>query len=160
MHQSLQDSTGGAAGARQLLVFVVEGREYVLPISIVSRAVNIVEVTPLPHDSGLVSGVVNLHGQIIPVINIRQCLKFEDRAPCLSDIMLVVHVAGRTVAFVVDEVKNIVTPKAKDVTDMNDILPVVEVVNEVVNINDRLLPVYDLERLIEQEAEHIEEAVR
>ena len=160
MDQSLKEKTKEPACSKQLLVFVVEGHEYVLPVSLILRTVNVVEVTPLPHDSDLVSGVINLHGQVIPVINIRKCLNFEDREPRLSDIMLIANVAGRTISFIVDEVKNIVTPEAKDVTDMNELLPVVDYVNEVVNINDKLLPVYNLEKLITYEAEHIAEVMK
>ena len=160
MHQSLKEKREESVNLQQLLVFVVEEHEYVLPISLILRTVNIVEITPLPRDSELVSGVINLHGQVIPVINIRKCLNFEDREPRLSDIMLIANVAERTIAFIVDEVKNIVTPKAKDITDMNEILPVVEFVNEVVNIDDKLLPVYNLEKLITHEAEHIAEVMK
>ena len=160
MNQSLKAKRGEPVSQQQLLVFVVEGHEYVLPVSMILRTVNIVEITPLPHDSELISGVINLHGQVIPVINIRKCLNFEDRTPRLSDIILIANVAERTVAFVVDEVKTIVTPEAKDITDMNEILPVVEFVDEVVNIDDKLLPVYNLEKLIIREAEHIAEAMK
>ena len=160
MNQSLKPEREEPVNLQQLLVFVVEGHEYVLPISIILRTVHIVETTPLPRDSELVSGVINLHGQVIPVINIRKCLNFKDRPPRVSDIMLIAKVAGRIVAFVVDEVKNIITPEAEDITDMNEVLPVVEFVNEVVKVNDKLLPVYDLEKLISLESEHIAEAMK
>ena len=160
MNHSLQDGTKESVNLQQLLVFVVEGHEYMLPISMILRVVNIVEVTPLPHDSKLISGVINLHGQVVPVINIRKCLDFDDRAPRLSDIMLIANVADRTIAFIVDEVKNIVTPEAANVTEMSDVLPVVEFVREVVNVNDKLLPVYDFEKLIALESEQIDHIAR
>jgi purine-binding chemotaxis protein CheW len=38
----------------------------------VERIVRVVEVTPLPKAPEIVLGVVNVQGQIIPVINIRK----------------------------------------------------------------------------------------
>ena len=160
MDQSLNNKKGKTVSLQQLLVFVVEGHEYVLPIYMILRTINIVEITPLPHDSELISGVINLHGQVIPVINIRKCLNFKNREPRLSDIMLIANVAERTIAFIVDEVKNIITPKAKDITELNEVLPVVDFINKVVNVNNKLLPVYDLEKLITIEGEHIAEVIQ
>ena len=160
MDQSVKDLAGEPISLQQLLVFVVEGHEYVLPISLILRTVNIVEITPLPHDSEFILGIINLHGQVIPVINIRKCLKFENRPSRLSDIMLIANLADRTIAFIVDEVKNIITPEARNVTGMSDVLPVVEFVHEVVKVDDKLLPVYDFNKLIALESKHIDEVLK
>jgi len=160
MNKSLTERDVAPLGLQQLLVFVIEGHEYALPISKITRIVNIVEITPLPHHSDFISGVINLHGLVVPVINIRKRLNLEDREPCISDIMLIANIADRTIAFIADEVKNIVTPEEREVTDMNNILPVVDFIHEVVKVDDKLLPVYDFEKLISLEEEQIEKVVK
>ena len=55
----------------QLVVFVLNDQRYGLPLSAVDRIVRIVEVTLLPKAPDIVLGVVNVQGQVIPVIGHR-----------------------------------------------------------------------------------------
>ncbi|MBF8302857.1 MAG: cheW40H-4 [Candidatus Dadabacteria bacterium] len=56
----------------QLVVLTLDEQRYALHLSAVERIVRVVEVTPLPKAPEIVLGVVNVQGQIIPVINIRK----------------------------------------------------------------------------------------
>jgi len=51
----------------KLVVFNLDDRRFAMPLSAVVRVERIVAITPLPRAPEIVLGVVNMHGQIIPV---------------------------------------------------------------------------------------------
>ncbi len=74
----------------QLVSFVIVEQQYALPLSVVERVLPMVAVSPLPHAPSIALGVINLHGQIIPVLDIRRRLGFPTR-----DYGLTAHLLDR-----------------------------------------------------------------
>ena len=65
---------------RTIVVFLVDGQRYALPLSAVDRAVRAVAVTPLPEMPPQVLGAINVHGRVLPVLSLRPCPVV--RCPC------------------------------------------------------------------------------
>ncbi len=92
----------------QYILFFIENHPYVLPLSAVEQVIRAVEITPLPQSLPTVQGIIDLHGQIVPVLNIRRRLGLPARELRLDDHLMVVQTSRRTIAFVVDEVRGII----------------------------------------------------
>lgn len=92
----------------QYVLFFIEKHPYVLPLSAIERVIRAVEITPLPQSLPTVQGIIDLHGQIVPVLNIRRRLGLPAQELRLDDHLIVVQTSRRTIAFVVDEVKGII----------------------------------------------------
>jgi purine-binding chemotaxis protein CheW len=60
----------------QLIAFNLEGQSYGHPVTAVDRALPMVSVSLLPQGPAIALGVINLHGQIHPVVDLwgRFCL--------------------------------------------------------------------------------------
>ena len=56
----------------RLVNFNLDDQKYALFLSAVIRIIRVVEITSLPKAPEIVLGVINMHGQIIPVSNIRE----------------------------------------------------------------------------------------
>jgi chemotaxis signal transduction protein len=94
--------------ARQSLVtFRLEQRIYALPIAPIVQIVEMVAITPLPGAIGPVEGVINYHGQSVPVIDMRRYLGLPRVSAGLDAHMLLTRMGERTVALVVDQVLDI-----------------------------------------------------
>lgn len=89
---------------RTYVVFCVDQQRYALPLEHVKRALRMVALTPVPDAPVWVNGVINMAGQVIPVIDLRQRLGHPQREPEIEDRLLVVQIQAQTVALVVDEV--------------------------------------------------------
>ena len=81
----------------QLVVFFLDGQRYGLHLSTVRRVVRAVEVRALPSAPGIVLGVINIEGRIIPVINVRRRFGLPDKEIDLDDHFIVAATARRTV---------------------------------------------------------------
>ena len=98
---------------RHYVIFRIDQQHYALPLDHVLRAVRMVAFTVVPDVPDSVLGVINISGQIVPVIALRRLFGQADRPPELRDILLIVQVHEKTGAFVVDEVLDVLefTPK-------------------------------------------------
>ncbi len=56
----------------QILVFTLDEFSYALPLGNVLRVIHAIAIRNLPQSPEIISGIINVQGQIIPVINIRK----------------------------------------------------------------------------------------
>ena len=89
------------------VVFRVDRQHYALPLDHVIRAVRMVAFTPVPDMPNSVLGIINMAGQILPVIDLRRLFGKTDKRPELQDLLLIVQIQNQTAAVMVDEVLNI-----------------------------------------------------
>jgi purine-binding chemotaxis protein CheW len=109
-----QAHTGGPAGDDhdQVLTFLVAGELYGVPILAVQEIRGWERTTVLPRSLDHVSGVINLRGNVVPVLEVRRRFALEHRAPDAETVLIVVQVmrngAVTTVGLVVDAVSDVI----------------------------------------------------
>lgn len=128
----------------QMVVFLVDDQRYALPVLSVDRVLPMVAVTPLPKLPAAALGVINVHGQVIPILDIRHRLGFPPKAYGLETHLLVARTTRRTVALPVDEVLGVREIQAEDVTSPEAVLPGINHVAGIVTLSDGLLFIHDL----------------
>jgi purine-binding chemotaxis protein CheW len=92
-----------------LVVFLLEGQRFAIAVERVQRVLAAVEITPLPGAPHNVAGVIDLHGDVTPVIDLRR--RTPDgllRSIGISDRFIVLSTARRTVALVADEAQGVI----------------------------------------------------
>nr|MBP8274754.1 purine-binding chemotaxis protein CheW [Acidobacteriota bacterium] len=65
------------------LTFVLAGEEYALPVGRVREITRITDITVVPRMPAHVSGVINLRGKVVPVMDLR--IRFNLAAPPPTD---------------------------------------------------------------------------
>jgi purine-binding chemotaxis protein CheW len=100
-------SAAADGGLAQLFTFRVGGEDYAIDIMRVREAINPLPVTPVPRAPAFVEGVIRLRGDVIPVLDVRRRLGLPVGPPTRKTKILIVHVAGRRVGLVVDEVTEV-----------------------------------------------------
>src|SRR5258708_36717482 len=96
----------------QLVAFILGEQQYALPLATVQRVVRMVEVTPLPKAPAVVLGVIDLQGNIIPVMSMRKRFGMAEPETSLSDQLIVAQAGARKDALVVDCVTSVVGRRA------------------------------------------------
>jgi chemotaxis signal transduction protein/DNA-binding response OmpR family regulator len=90
------------------LLFNIEEAQYALDVAAVERAVPAAEVTPLPDAPECVLGLINIAGEIMPVVDTRRRLGFPHRDMELSDRFILARAAGKPLVLLVDRVEGVV----------------------------------------------------
>lgn len=137
----------------QLVVFTLDEQRYALHLSTVERIVRVVEVTPLPRAPAIVFGVINVQGQIVPLVNIRKRLRLTERETNLSDEVIIAHTSTRTVALLADAVSGLVECSPEEVIAAEKILPGLEYVEGIAKLEDGMILIHDLDKFLSLEEE-------
>lgn len=132
----------------QLVTFKLSERLYALRVESVKRVARVVEITGLPKAPEIVLGVINLHGQIVPVLDIRRRFGLAKRELMLTDQLVVARTAKWTVAIRVDSVHGIIAKRHDDITQPETVLPGLEYVQGIAKLSDGLVVIHDLDRFL------------
>ena len=141
------------SSSREFVVFSLDEQRYALNLSVVKTTVRAVEVTPLPKAPDIVVGVINVKGQIIPVVNVRQRFDLPEREMELSDRLIIAITSRRTVALLADAVMGVVELGAQQVVATEEVLPGVEYVEGVLKLPDGLVLIHDLDSFLSLDEE-------
>lgn len=88
----------GAERAQRLLVIVLDGQRYALPVERVREIVRMRPITPVPRAPGPMRGVIALRGQVLQVLDLRRRLGLPDGEPGRANRIVVAHDGGGQVA--------------------------------------------------------------
>lgn len=142
------------------VTFGLDGCVYALRLSAVDTVVQAVEITPLPHSPDGVAGIINVHGSVVPVFNLRHRFHLPLRKLRLDDYMILGRTSKRRVALVVDSVGEVFECVENIVIPPEAILPDVEYLAGVVTLGDGLILIHDLDSFLSIDEEHVlEEAL-
>ncbi|MGD9791078.1 MAG: chemotaxis protein CheW [Phycisphaerales bacterium] len=143
-------TTKGAVGVElQLVTFDVAGEEYAVNILSVQEINRMMELTRVPQSPPEVEGVINLRGQIIPVVDLRKTFNLPQAAHSESSRIVVVEVHSKMVGLIVDRVhevrridQSIVEPPPAMVCSLRS-----EFIDGVGKLEDRLIILLNLSKL-------------
>lgn len=138
--------------SRAYLVFRIDDQLYGVDISAVTQTVRAVALTRVPNGPPLLSGLLNLHGTIIPVIDIRTQLKLARKVMDINDRIVVVAVKTLLAAFVCDDIEGIVAIDVQTSKNAVRIHPdLADVLSGVGRLNDKTVLIYDTKALFPEE---------
>ncbi len=151
---------GGAAGADdapmeeaavdidQVILFDLADQRYALPISEVQEIQQLVQPTGLPGTAPSLLGVIDLRGEVVPVIDLRLVLGMDEASYGLQTPMVVVRTGSRLAALVVDEVEDVVDVPPESMRAPSGVHELADRMLGVCRFPDGLVFVLDLERVV------------
>jgi len=128
----------------QLVVFTLDRNDFALPVGIIDRIIRSVSITSVPGTQENVLGVINVHGQAIPVFNIRKIFNLPSREIHLNDQFILARISGQTISIVVDSIKGITNRKDQKIIPADKIFPGMNKILEgFIFFEDGLILIYD-----------------
>ena len=95
-------------GIVQLVGFNIADEKFGVNILMVQEIIRSAQVTKVPNSPDFVEGVINLHGNIIPVIDLRKRLNlYGEESESKQVWMLILNINNSNVGFVVDRVTEV-----------------------------------------------------
>lgn len=105
-----------------VVTFQLGNQTYALPLAPVRQIIEMVTITPLPQVSQIIVGVINFHGELVPVISMRRLLELEEIPLQLHTPIILVNISEHLVGLIVDKVVDVLEKPADQVVDPNNIL--------------------------------------
>lgn len=85
-----------------LVTFDLMGEEFGVPILDVREIILMSDITPVPNAPAFVEGVINLRGQIIPIVDLRKRFNLTQQADAAKNRIVVVEVGQNVLGLIVD----------------------------------------------------------
>ena len=130
-----------------LLVFSVAGKRFALRVGDVKRVVAAVKVTELPGAPAQVVGVVNVHGRILPVVDLGLLFGWPAREICPYHFLILAETAQYSLLLLVDAIHGVEQAVTQDMPSLTEDMPLF---GGVVQMDDGVVLVYDLDAFLTQ----------
>ncbi|MDD2853048.1 MAG: chemotaxis protein CheW, partial [Desulfuromonadaceae bacterium] len=125
----------------------LDQQRYGLPLGVVERVVRMVEITTVPMNPGFILGVINVQGNIIPVLDLRRRFGLPERPVELSDQLIIIRSAARSFALMTDTACE-VRECTEQMQTAAEILPDLPFLAGVVKLPDGLILLQNPETLL------------
>jgi len=132
----------------EVLVFEVEGERWALPAADVRELVRAVAVSRLPGAPRGVDGVIDVRGELVPVLDLRGRLGLPARAVRPDEHFVIAH-AGRTVAIRADRAVEIATIDGSTLADPRAAVPSAAHVSAVARLPEGMVLIHDLRAFLD-----------
>lgn len=139
------------------LNFLLQEEEYCIEITQVREIMALPRITPLPQTPDFIQGVINLRGNIIPIIDLKKRFELPGGAYGERTCVIVVEVAfGETemlMGLVVDETKEVVAIPAEQISELAYIKARIksQYINGVADFGTHVKIILDIQKMFSEE---------
>jgi purine-binding chemotaxis protein CheW len=139
----------------QLVGFTIGKELFGVDILMVQEIIRAAPITPVPNSPEFVEGVINLRGNILPVIDLRKRLNLLSGETDHSDTwILILDIQSKTTGFIVDSVTEVLKIQESTIEAPPDIIKAgleSQYLRGVCDIGAQLLILLDFKRILLQE---------
>ncbi len=134
----------------QYLTFLLGAESYGIEILRVQEIRCWEPVTKVPNTPSYVRGVLNLRGNIIPVVDLRMKFNLEQAEFGQTTVIIVVEVGDRVLGAVVDAVSEVLSVDRNDIQASDSIGCIVgaEMLSGIAKCEERLISLLDVEKVL------------
>lgn len=137
---------------KEYVIFRLADESYGIDIDHVENIEKHTEITRVPYTKKYIQGIINLRGNIIPVINVRRRFNIETKEADKDSRIMIINHNDLKVGLLVDassevlQIENANIEVAPKVTGVED-----DYVSDIGKDNGRIIMIIDLEKLLELE---------
>ena len=136
---------------KQFVIFSLEGNEYGIDISLVTTIEKSISMARVPRTPAYIMGVINLRGEIIPVVDMRTMFDYPQKADTEDTRIIVLTINETVVGIRVDAVAEVAA------LTQDSIENTVNVNNDEINnyimgvgkINNRIITLLNMEKFLD-----------
>jgi purine-binding chemotaxis protein CheW len=134
----------------QFVTFTLDDRSYGIEVGAVQEVLRGLPRTRIPLTPSALAGLINLRGQVLTAIDLREQLALPPRPADHDPMLIVIRVAGEPVALLVDTIGSVVDVEADQFEPPPDTLsgPTRNLIHGAYKLADRLLLSLDVDRAI------------
>ena len=144
-----------------LVTFRLGNNEYAIDIMQAKEIIKMEKITLIPNAPNYVEGVINLRGNIIPIVDLKKRFNLEENEGEKNTGIIIVKIDDVDMGIIIDAVSKVVSIANSNIQPPPPMLSGIgqKYIKGVAKLEDKLLVVLDLEKLIVGDDEDAEENI-
>lgn len=133
----------------QFVIFNMKGEEYGLDIQKITTIEKLLNVTRVPKAPEAVRGVINLRGEIVPVVELAKKLRMESSQPTEDTRIIIFKIDDISVGFIVDEVVEVLSIPEGQIENITQVSNdnSLDFICGIGKVNERIITLLNLDKL-------------
>jgi len=150
-HNSVSKDVEQEEDIIQLVGFIVGDEEYAVPILSIQEIVKPIEHTRVPSVPSYVLGVLNMRGNVLPLIDLRGKFNLPSKSQTLDTRYMVMKDGNNEAAFVIDKLTEAIRIKSTQIDPPPDTLQRGKAIYGIGKRNDSIITILKVEELLKKD---------
>lgn len=135
---------------KQYVIFKLENEAYGVDIMNVKEITEYKESVKVPNTPKFVDGIINLRGDITPIINLRKRFNLENICANSDTRVIVISIKNRQVGFIVDEASQVLRINDENIEPAPELVAGIDkkYITGVGKLDDKIVLLLDLEYIL------------
>lgn len=145
----------------QLVIFSLGKEEYGVDIMQVKEIVTYKEPVKVPNTPQFVEGIINLRGEIIPIVNLKKRFTIPGEDIADQTRVIVMSIDSKKVGFIVDDASEVITINNENIEPAPEIVAGIDrrYITGIGKVEERILIILDLDKLFSEKEQEALEAI-
>ncbi|NQT24053.1 purine-binding chemotaxis protein CheW [candidate division KSB1 bacterium] len=130
------------------VIFKIDQQLFAIRLSEVFRIVRVVQITSIPEVPEVIEGVINVQGDIIPVVNLRKRFGLNAGELDLDAQIILINSKDRMLGLLADEVIDILESQEGDIISQKKLLPGADRIQGFIKNEENMILIQDIETLL------------
>lgn len=150
MEMKIKANAADALNYKQFVVFKLDQEEYGIDIKRVIEIVEPTAITRVPHAPGFVKGVINLRGEIIPVMGLRERFNLPPVKQTDETRIIIFKVNEASIGAIVDAVAEVIHFSSDAIEGVSNFSSdhSLDFILGVGKVNERIVTLLNLDKLV------------
>lgn len=131
---------------KQYVIFELNGQEYGIDIRCVREITEFRETTKIPSAPDFIHGVINLRGNVIPVISLKKRFRLDEDGIEKNSRIIIVTINEKQAGFIVDDASQVMTLNEDEIESPPEVIASVNrrYIVGISKINENIIVLLDL----------------
>ena len=134
--------------SKQYIVVMVGSEQYGIDISYIDNIVRMQKITRVPHAQPYLLGIINLRGEVVPVMSVRKKMGLEDDVLTNASRIIILKLEeNASLGVIVDEVREVVNLSEDEIDKVSN---KGRFINGIGKHGDQLISLLEINALVEE----------
>ncbi|SHJ54315.1 chemotaxis protein CheW [Tepidibacter formicigenes] len=138
---------------KKYVIFKLNKEEYGVDIMTVKEVSEVRETIKVPNTPQFVDGIINIRGDITPIINLKKRFNIEENNESIEGArIIVVSIKDKMVGFIVDDTSQVLSIDEKNIDPAPELIAGVDktYIQGIGKLEDRIVIILDLEKILSE----------
>jgi len=138
---------------KQYVIFKLAGEDYGVDIMNVKEICEYKQSIKVPKAPDFVDGIINLRGDITPIINLKKRFQLEDRGITSDTRIIVINIKNKQVGFIVDEASQVLRISEENIEPAPELVVGIDkkYIEGVGKLDEQIIIILNLEHILSEE---------